>query len=450
MVRHPIAVRVRPAGFGLAGRARCGHETAGRSAPVARKAETGAVTVMNYDAKIGSDAGGEGVIFDPLSGPDDEAQRSRRRKWIFAGIAGVLLIALYWFLHRGDDGQAAPDAAGQAPSVSVIAPGRTTIAGRISATGTLAARRELPVGSAGDGGQVVQVLVEPGQWVKAGQVLAVVDRSVQVEQEAGLAASIQVSQADAALAQANLDRGVKLIGRGFISKADVDRLTATRDAANARVRVARAQLGEMQARTRRLNIVAPAAGLVLERNAEPGQIVSSGSGVLFRLAKDGEMELLAQLAESDLAALSVGVGAAVTPVGSGKTFNGQVWQIAPVIDPQTRQGRARIALAYAPELRPGGFASVDILAGTVLAPLLPESAILSDAKGSYVYVVGADNKVQRRPVKTGTVTDTGIAVIAGLNGTERIIQRAGAFLSPGEVVKPTLVKSLAGSGAAKP
>lgn len=395
---------------------------------------------MNYDSRIDTDEGGEGDIFDPLSGSDEEERRSRRRVWIFAGIAGVLLIGIYWLLHRNDGGQPAQDAASQAPTVSVIAPGRTTIAGRISATGTLAARRELPVGSAGDGGQVVQVLVEPGQWVKAGQVLAVVDRSVQVEQEASLAAGIQVSQADAALAQANLDRGLKLVGRGFISKADVDRLTATRDAANARVRVARAQLGEMQAKTRRLNIVAPAAGLVLERNAEPGQIVSGGSGVLFRLARDGEMELLAQLSENELAGLSVGVSAAVTPVGSGKTFTGQIWQIAPVIDPQTRQGRARIALAYAPELRPGGFASVDILAGTVVAPLLPEAAILSDARGSYVYVVGADNKVQRRPVKTGTVTDTGIAVVEGLNGTEQIVQRAGAFLSPGEVVKPALVK----------
>ena len=408
--------------------------------------EPGAVSVMNYDTKIDMADNREGDGCQAAAEPVEDDGLSRRRVWIFAGIAILLLAGVYWWQHRGNGDQPAQDAASQAPAVSVIAPGRTTIAGRISATGTLAARRELPVGSAGDGGQVMQVLVEPGQWVKAGQVLAVVDRSVQVEQEASLAAGIQVSQADAALAQANLDRGLKLVGRGFISKADIDRLTATRDAANARVRVARAQLGEMQARVRRLNIVAPAAGLVLERNAEPGQIVGSGSGVLFRLAKDGEMELLAQLGEADLAALSVGVEASVTPVGSGRTFTGQVWQIAPVIDPQTRQGRARIALAYAPELRPGGFASVDILAGTVVAPLLPESAVLSDAKGSYVYIVDKDNKVQRRPVKTGTVTDTGIAITAGLTGNERIIQRAGAFLSPGEVVRPTLVKT----AAAKP
>ena len=208
--------------------------------------------------------------------------------------------------------------------------------------------------------------------------------------------------------------------------------------ANARVAVARAQLGEMQARVRRLNIVAPADGLLLERKVEPGQVVTSGTGVLFSIAKGGEMELLAKLTEEDLAAISVGVPAQVTPVGSSKSFTGQVWQISPVIDPQTRQGTARIALPYAPELRPGGFANVEIRAGTLVAPMLPESAVLSDAKGSYVYIIGPDNKVVRRDVKTGIITDNGIAITAGLNGSERVVQRAGAFLSTGETVKPKL------------
>jgi RND family efflux transporter MFP subunit len=296
----------------------------------------------------------------------------------------------------------------------------------------------MPVGSVGEGGQVVEVRVEPGQWVRQGQVLAVIDRSVQAQQEVGLAASIRVAEADARLAQSNLERAQKLVARGFISKADIDRLTATRDAANARVGVARAQLGEMKARVRRLDIVAPADGLLLERKVEPGQVVASGSTVLFRIAKGGELELLARLTEEDLAAITPGVSATVVPVGSTKSFTGQVWQISPVIDPQTRQGTARIALSYAPELRPGGFANVEIAAGTIVAPMLPESAVLSDSKGSYVYIIDRDNKVVRRDVKTGGITDRGIAVLSGLTGNERIVQRAGAFLSAGETVKPQL------------
>lgn len=394
---------------------------------------------MNYDARI--DAADEGLIA-PDGGADDplalnaEERRARRRTWILGIVVALLLIGLWFALHKKGPDPLAAEAGSQAPTVTVVVPGRTSVSGQINASGTLAARREMPVGVAGEGGQVVQVLVEPGQWVGAGQVLAVIDRSVQTEQTASLAASVQVSQADARLAQANLDRALKLVDRGFISRADVDRLTATRDAAVARVRVSQAQLGEMRQRVRRLNIVAPAAGLVLERNVEPGQVVSSGSGVMFRMAKGGEMEMLAQLTEDDLAKIGPGVSAQVTPVGSARAFVGQVWQVSPVIDPQTRQGRARIALAYAPELRPGGFASAVVTAGSVVAPVLPESALLSDNKGSYVFIVDGKNKVVRRDITTGQITPDGIVVVRGLTGNERVVQRAGAFLSAGETVKP--------------
>ena len=371
---------------------------------------------------------------------DDAGQRRSKRRLVLAGLVLLLIMAAIWFMvHRAgavEDG----DKKEQAPVVSVITPGRTTIEGSISATGTLAARRELPVGIAGEGGQVIAVLVEPGQWVRAGQVMAVIDRSVQVQQQSSQSAQVQVAQANANLAQANLDRSLRLVDKGFVSKADIDRLRATRDAAYAQVRVAGAQLGVLQAQSRRLNIVAPAAGLVLERKVEPGQVVSGGSGVLFRIAKGGEMELKAQLGQADLAQVTPGVTALVTPVGSTHVYTGQVWQRAPVIDPLSRQGFARIALAYAPDLPPGGFASAEIKAGTVVAPLLPESAILSDSKSSYVYVLGQDNKVQRRDIKLGLVTDKGIAVVAGLSGSERVVLRAGGFLSQGETIKPVAAK----------
>jgi RND family efflux transporter MFP subunit len=292
----------------------------------------------------------------------------------------------------------------------------------------------------GEGGRVLTVPVDAGDWVRQGQVLAVVDQAVQNQQIAGARAQIGVAQADLELAQANLDRALKLVDRGFISKADVDRLTSTRDAARARVGVARATLGELQARTARLSIYAPAAGLVLERNVDPGQTVGAGGTALFTIAKGGEMELLAKLSEEDLAKIRVGAQATVTPVSSDKSYTGQVWQVSPTIDPQTRQGEARIALAYAPGLRPGGFATAQLASGTIVAPMLPESAIQTDGQGSFVFVVGPDNKVQRRAVKTGIVTDHGIAIAQGLTGEERVVLRAGGFLAPGDKVSPKLAK----------
>ena len=395
---------------------------------------------MNFDMKM--DPAMEGASqYNPLLEADEEDRRGKRRLIIGGVLALILLIAIAVVVMRGGGEGVSTVSKDQVPTVSVVTPGRAMVEGEINATGTLAARRELPVGIPGEGGQVMQVLVEPGQWVGAGQILAVIDRSVQVQQQNSQAAQIQVSRANAALAQANLDRALKLVDKGFVSKADVDRLTATRDAAVAQVRVAGAQLGVLQAQTRRLNVVAPAAGLVLERRIEPGQIVSAGSGTLFRLAKGGEMELKAQVGENDLAQLSQGVSVNVTPVGTDKVFTGQVWQLSPVIDPASRQGTARVALAYAPELRPGGFATATIKAGSVMAPMLPESAILSDEKGSFVYVVGKDNKVEHRSVKTGLVTAQGIAVIEGLSGNERVVLRAGGFLNPGDKVSPQQAKA---------
>lgn len=378
-----------------------------------------------------------------LSLPGQDDVQPRRLWWIAALVAVVAALGIGYFLTRGSGEQPATKsgAKSQVPSVTVAVPGRQQVGRTISATGTLAAKVDMPIGVVGEGGLVTRVLVQPGEWVRQGQVLATIDRSVQVQTGASLSAQINVARSDARLAQAELDRAASLVDRGFISKADLDRKAATRDAANARVKVAQAQLAEANARTGRLNIRAPAAGLVLTRNVEPGQVVGAGSGVLFRLARGGELELRATLSDSDMTAVDEGMSAQVTPVGSDKQFAGRIWQVSPVIDPQTRQGIARIALGYNQALRPGGFAGAVINSGTSTVPLLPQSAVLSDDKGNYVYIVNANDEVVRRSIKVGQVSDAGVAIAEGLNGTERVVISAGAFLNPGQKVMPVVAKS---------
>ncbi|WP_106638602.1 efflux RND transporter periplasmic adaptor subunit [Allosphingosinicella vermicomposti] len=383
---------------------------------------------------------------DALSGgeySEDEIiiRNRRRRTIIIASVIALLVIvaAVFAFSGGSEEKAAGPAVKGQSgatPRVTVIVPGRQQVARLISATGTLAARRDMPVGVSGEGGTVTRVLVEPGQWVGAGQTLAIIERSVQTQQAQQLAAQIDVARADAALAANELKRAQALVARGFVSQADIDRKQATLNAANARVRVAQAQLAETRARIGKLDVTAPAAGLVLDRMVEPGQVVSAGSGALFRIAMGGEMEMLARLSQEDLTRLSVGVPASVTPVGSTQTVSGSVWQVSPVIDPQTRQGEARISIPYNKGIRPGGFASADIRAGAVDAPLLPESAVQSDDKGNFVYIVDNNNKIVRRDVQIGDVSDAGVAITGGLQGNERVVQSAGAFLNPGDTVQP--------------
>lgn len=370
--------------------------------------------------------------------------RRNRRRWVIIGAAVILalvVLALALMMGRGAGEEAQPAAAGggkggQAPSVTVVVPGRSEVGRTVVANGSLAANRDQPIGIAGSGGRVVRVLVDAGSWVRAGQTLAVVDRSVQSQQAAQLAAQVDAARANAALAQNNYERALALQSRGFVSKAEIDSKKATRDAAVAQVRVAQAQLGATRAEIGRLNVTAPAAGLILQRNVEVGQVVGPGSGSLFRLAEGGRMEMRAQLSQQDLASVRVGMPATVTPIGSSQNFAGRVWQVSPVIDPTSRLGEVRIAMSYSPAIRPGGFAEARIVAGTTSAPLLPQSAVLSDEKGNYVYIVNAKNEVERRNVEVGDVSDAGVTIASGISGQEQVVLSAGPFLNPGQKVKP--------------
>jgi RND family efflux transporter MFP subunit len=379
---------------------------------------------------------------------DEEAVARRRRRIVIAAIVGLLVVLVALFFVVGSR-KPAPAAAGAStsgkppgaapdaqPSVTVIVPGRQQVARTITSTGNLGAKRDMPVGISGEGGRVLRVLVDRGQWVSAGQVLAVIDRSVQSQQAQQLVAQVDAAKADANIAQSNLDRAQALVSRGFISKADVEQKRATRDADLARVRVAQAQLGEVRARIGQLDVRAPTAGLVLDRAVEAGQVVGPGSGALFRIAEGGQMEVRARLSQEDMQRVSVGGRATVTPVGSSLPIVGAIWQVSPIIDLANRQGEARIAVPYSPLMRPGGFASIAITAGSADAPLLPNSAVLNDDSGNYVYIVDAHNKIARRNVKIATVTNKGVVIGDGLAGNERVVLSAGAFLNPGDKVIP--------------
>jgi len=148
------------------------------------------------------------------------------------------------------------------------------------------------------------------------------------------------------------------------------------------------------------------------------------------------MEMRAQVSQQDLAAIKVGMPATVTPIGAQQGVTGRVRLVAPVIDPTSRLGDVRIAIPYSSNIRPGGFADAKITAGATTAPVLPQSAVLSDADGNYVYTINGKNEVERRAIKIGEVSDAGVTIVDGLNGTESVVLQAGPFLNPGQKVIP--------------
>jgi HlyD family secretion protein len=368
-----------------------------------------------------------------------QANRPRRQRTVRIVVVALLVTAAFlgFLVWKANVPKPAAPPSGP-PAVSVMVPGTSLVADRVTAIGTISARRDMPVGVAGEGGMVSVIRAEAGQFVGRGQVLAEIDSAVERAQLQQLQAGVVQARADARLAQSELERAQALVARGFISKADIDRRTATRDSANARVAVARAQVREMEERIARLAIRAPEAGLVLQRMVEPGQIVSPGSGALYRIAAGGQMELRARVAEQDMPQLRVGQTATVVPVGSPNRHAGTVWLLEPVIDPQSRQGTARVALPASPDIRAGGFANVEIDGARAQRPVVPQSAIQSDPTGSSVLVVQPDGTVVQRAVSVGAISVDGVAITAGLSGTEKIVVSAGAFLRPGEKVKAVL------------
>jgi HlyD family secretion protein len=140
------------------------------------------------------------------------------------------------------------------------------------------------------------------------------------------------------------------------------------------------------------------------------------------------------VAEQDVPRLALGQTATVRLDGVAKSYTGTIWQIGAIIDAGTRQGTVRIRLPADQKLRPGSFARADIEVGSTTGVLLPQTAVLSDENGSYVLVVGSDNKLERRGVTVGGARSEGLLVSRGLSGSERVVAIAGAFLRTGEIV----------------
>jgi RND family efflux transporter MFP subunit len=357
-------------------------------------------------------------------------------KWVVAFIiAAIAVAALVWVRHVRAPGPRAGSATeNSVPVVTVTSPGSRAVTARISFTGALAARYDMPIGSDTDTGRIKEIYVEAGDHVKQGQIMAKLDGAVLLPQVNRLAASVEESKAEAALSAAQYKRALGVQAAGALSAEEIEHRRATSLTDDARVKVAIAQLDEAQARLQRTDVRAPANGLVLTRTAEVGQIASPGGTPLFRLARNGEIEMRGQIAEQDMARLRAGQSAAVYITNVTTPFEGHVRLLGAVIDPNTRLGEIRIALGSDPALRPGAFARGEVIIDHDSHPVLPQTAVLADVKGSYVFIVNDKGEVERRKVSVIDTTAAGVVIGAGLSGAERIVTTAAGFLREGEQV----------------
>jgi RND family efflux transporter MFP subunit len=327
------------------------------------------------------------------------------------------------------------------PTVSVTEVGISTMPTTVSITGTIAARYDMPIGVEGDAGRIAAIYVEAGDHVKRGQVLARLNVSVLEPQVANLEAALEQARAEAELAEAEYRRAQAVGASGALSAEETQRRKSAAVTAGAKVKVAAAQLAESQARLARASVRAPADGIILTRNVEVGQTATPGGEALFRLSEGGEVELRGQVAEQDLALLKVGQAVNVWLTGIARVYPGHVRLLGAVIDPQTRLGMARVSLTPDPNLRPGAFARAEVTVSNADRVVLPQTAVLTDDKGSYVLIVNAQHKIERRAVRVSGMVQNGVTIAEGVTGKEQVVATAGAFLQEGELVNPVLKES---------
>ncbi len=375
---------------------------------------------------------------EPLPGGDGTGLSGEARiKWIAAG-ALVVIVAIaagvYWKVRSSASAPASLAARESIPLVSVVTPTLKPVTSAVTFTGTITARYDMPIGVDGDAGRITTVNVEAGDHVKRGQVLAQLDDSVLQPQVNRLAASLEQARAQASLSAAEYRRAKGVEEAGALSAEEIEKRRAAAVTDDASVKVAVAMLAEAQARLARTHVVAPANGIVLTRRAEVGQIANAGGEPLFRLASNGEIEMRGQVAEQDLPTLKVGQAASVYLTGLSKPFEGSVRLLGAVIDTQSRLGDIRVSLKPDPALRPGAFARASVTTANVERPILPQTAVLSDDEGTYVFVVSGESRVQRRGVRISGTTPEGVIIASGLTGNEKVVSTAGGFLRDGENV----------------
>jgi HlyD family secretion protein len=380
--------------------------------------------------------------------------------------AAAALLGLWLTAAIGAEAANAPGERA-APSVTVSTVQRQTIIDTVIVTGTLVPREEILVAVQIEGHAITEILVEEGDRVKAGQVLARLSREIidaslaqnkaQIARaEASIASatsSITDAEAIRAQAQASFQRTLALRDQGISSAETFDLRQAAAQQAVARVSVAREQLrlaeadkalaeaqrGELMIRAARTEIKAPTDGIISRRTARIGSVATSVGDPLFRIIKDGAIELEADVAESNLARIAIGQKATVRPAGRDMDLPATVRLIAPEITRTTRLGRVRLALDNPNGLTIGSFGRGTIEIARKDAVVAPLSAVLFTGEGPRVQVV-KDGVVESRTIVPGIRAGGFLEVASGLQPGEQIVTISGTFLRNGDRITPIAAK----------
>ncbi len=369
------------------------------------------------------------------------------------GIALSVVAGVFGLRSSPPAAPAAPVAAAHAPAtaltVSVVKPERVEWPEVVQASGSIAAWQEAIVGAEVTGLRLTELLVDIGDVVTKGQLLARFDdatvRAMVKQQEAAVAEA----EANVAEARANAQRAERLGKTGALSEQDITQYMTRDRTAQAQLESARARLDSQRLALDYTRVVAPDDGIISARKATLGSVAAPGTE-LFRLVRQNRLEWRAELSGVQLAQVQVGDAASVQLV-DGTTAHGAVRQVAPVLDENTRIGIAYVELdhpglgavvssaratssASASSARAGMYGSGTITLGSRSALTLPSAAIVLRDGHEYVFVLGADGRVALTKVSVGRRIGNDVEISDGVSGDQQIVAAGAGFLNDADAV----------------
>lgn len=367
--------------------------------------------------------------------------KSRRGLFAVVVVAASFSLAIGWLVtkdannNRGTDaGKASSSTTGSpALTVALTTPQRVEWPQTIVANGNIAAWQEAVIGSEISGHPLTEVLVNTGDVVKKGQLLARVSNDmVDAELEQAKAAVVE-TEAILAEARLNANRARKVESAGAMSAQQINQYLTAEQTVLARVAAAKAKLKTDELRLAQTHIVAPDDGVISSRTATVGSLVQPGME-LFRLIRQSRLEWRAEVTAAELGHIKIGMKTLVA-LPDGSRIQGRVRIGAPTVDVQTRNAIVFVDLPSNSAARPGMFARGEFELGASAALTLPQSAILIRDGFSYVFRVDNNNRVVQLKVQVGRRIDDRIEITSGLDTNTRVVVSGAGFLADGDIVR---------------
>ena len=357
---------------------------------------------------------------------------------IFIAVVALAIgAAAFFYLRPGAAEKPAPVTAKPALTVTTALPTQLRLPVKLSANGTITAWQEAIIGSESNGLRLLQVLVNVGDSVKAGQLLAVFSADSAQADTAQARASLLEAQATALDAADNGARARSLESSGALSAQQIRQYNTAEQTAQARVDAAKAVLAAQQLRGRQTRVLAPDSGVISARTATVGAVVGAGTE-LFRMIRGGRLEWRAEVTSAELGRIQAGTPVTVI-AASGAQLAGRVRMVAPTVDPQTRAALVYVDLPVSAgtvsTAKAGMFARGEFDLGSTAALTIPQLALVVRDGFNYVFRVNPDQRLTQLKVQTGRLAGDRVEITSGLAAQTRIVVNGAGFLNDGDLVR---------------